>query len=77
MPIYEFECKKCGVVEIYLKTTEKRPRKCECGKPIKKVISGYSIGLDKSGRSTFNQDSKRSLGGDFIGGGDFSITPSR
>ena len=75
MPIYEFSCKKCGVIELYLKTTEKSPKKCECGQPIKKLLSAHSIGIDSSGRSTVNQDAKRSVGGDFLGDGNFTITP--
>lgn len=77
MPIYEFNCSKCGIIEVYLRTTEKVPKKCNCGKPLKKILSASSIGIDGSGRSTVNQDSRRSIGGDFISDGNFSITPSR
>jgi len=77
MPIREFECKKCGVWEVYLKTSEKDPKKCECGAPLKKLLSSASIGLNKNGNSTVNQDSSRSVGGNFIDSGTFSITPSR
>jgi len=77
MPIYEFECSQCGILEVYLKTTERPPKKCDCGSKLKKIISSHRVGIDSTGRSTVNQDSKRSLGGDFIGGGNFSITPSR
>lgn len=76
MPIYEFDCKKCGIIEVYLRTTEKTPRKCECGASMKKLLSVSSIGVDKVGRSTVSQDSKRSVGGDFLGDGSFTITPS-
>jgi len=77
MPIYEFKCSKCGIQEWYLNTTEPDPTKCECGLALKKVMSRTSVGLDKAGRSTINRDSSSSLSGDFIGDGDFSITPSR
>lgn len=77
MPIHEFECKKCGVSEVYLRTSEKAPRKCSCGAPLKKRLTSASIGLNRNGNSTVNQDTKSSLGGDFINDGTFSINRSR
>lgn len=77
MPIYEFKCSKCGVQEWYLRTTEPDPTKCACGLKLKKILSKASIGLTKTGHSTVNQDTSSSLSGDFIGDGDFSITPSK
>lgn len=36
MPIYDFECKKCGnVAEYYVKTFSSVPEKCSCGKKCK------------------------------------------
>ena len=77
MPIFEFNCSKCGVIEIYLRTTEKTPRKCTCGGKLKKILSAHNVGLDSVGRSTVNVDSSRSVGVNFIDDGRFTITPSR
>ena len=51
MPIYEYECKKCGVVDIMQKISEGTKRKCpECGSlGLKKLISAPAFQLKGTG----------------------------
>ena len=51
MPIYEYECKKCGVVDIMQKLSEGAKRKCpECGSlGLKKLISAPAFQLKGTG----------------------------
>jgi putative FmdB family regulatory protein len=51
MPIYEYECKKCGVVDIMQKIAEGAKRKCpECGTlGLKRLISAPAFQLKGSG----------------------------
>ena len=41
MPIYEFQCKKCGSqIEVYQKMNDKQPTRCKkCGGRLEKLIS--------------------------------------
>lgn len=51
MPLYEYECEDHGVIEKWVKLSEKEPTKCSiflnwngpaCDKPLKKLMShGY------------------------------------
>lgn len=50
MPIYEYECKSCGVYELSQKITEPAREKCEtCGAPVRRLISATSFALKGSG----------------------------
>ena len=50
MPIYEYECKTCGVYEISHKITEPAREKCEtCGSPIRRLISATNFALKGGG----------------------------
>ena len=51
MPTYEYECKKCGVLEVFQHMTTKNLKKCpRCESPIKKLVSiGAGIILKGSG----------------------------
>jgi putative FmdB family regulatory protein len=50
MPIYEYECAKCGVFEINQRITEDPLRKCPtCRSKVKKLISNTSFQLKGSG----------------------------
>ena len=51
MPIYEYQCKKCGVVEIMQKISEGTKRKCpDCGAAgLKKLVSAPAFQLKGSG----------------------------
>lgn len=51
MPLYEYECEDHGIIEKWVKLSEKEPTKCSiflnwngpsCDKPLKKLMShGY------------------------------------
>jgi putative FmdB family regulatory protein len=51
MPIYEYQCEKCGEVFEVLELSEKdRPEKCEkCGGALRKLVSGSSFILKGTG----------------------------
>lgn len=45
MPIYEYQCKKCGAhLEAFLKLSDKQPSRCrKCGGRLEKLISTPAI----------------------------------
>lgn len=46
MPIYEYECQKCGKFEVIQKITEAPLKACEkCGKPVHRLVSLSSFAL--------------------------------
>ncbi len=50
MPIYEYSCQKCGVVEVTQRITEKPLAKCpKCKSKVKKLISNTSFQLKGTG----------------------------
>ena len=50
MPIYEYQCQKCGVIEVTQRITEKPLAKCPtCKSKIKKLISNTSFQLKGTG----------------------------
>ena len=51
MPIYEFECRKCGAhIEVFQKVSDKPPVKCrKCGGRLEKRISAPAIQFKGSG----------------------------
>lgn len=51
MPIYEYKCKKCGIVfEVIQKFSDALIKKCEeCGGPVEKLISMSSFHLKGTG----------------------------
>jgi putative FmdB family regulatory protein len=50
MPIYEYECSKCGVFEVNQRITDDPIRKCpSCRSKVKKLISSTSFQLKGSG----------------------------
>lgn len=50
MPIYEYECKSCGVYEINHKISEPARTRCEtCGGDIRRLISTTSFALKGGG----------------------------
>ncbi|MGZ8490471.1 MAG: FmdB family zinc ribbon protein [Candidatus Binatia bacterium] len=50
MPIYEYSCQKCGVVEVTQRITEKALAKCPtCKSKVKKLISNTSFQLKGTG----------------------------
>jgi putative FmdB family regulatory protein len=66
MPIYEYQCQKCGTFEINQRITENALRKCPtCRGKVKKLISNTSFQLKGTGwyitdyaRKGSNGDSK-------------------
>ncbi|MGH9970364.1 MAG: FmdB family zinc ribbon protein [Pyrinomonadaceae bacterium] len=51
MPIYEFECRKCGAhLEVFQKMSDKPPAKCrKCGGRLEKQLSAPAIRFKGSG----------------------------
>jgi putative FmdB family regulatory protein len=50
MPIYEYQCQKCGTVEATQRITEKALTKCPtCKNKVKKLISNTSFQLKGTG----------------------------
>jgi putative FmdB family regulatory protein len=50
MPIYEYQCHKCGTVEVTQRITEKSLTKCPtCKSKVKKLISNTSFQLKGTG----------------------------
>ncbi|MSP41461.1 MAG: zinc ribbon domain-containing protein [Deltaproteobacteria bacterium] len=50
MPIYEYQCQKCGVIEVTQRITEKSLAKCPtCKSKVKKLISNTSFQLKGTG----------------------------
>jgi putative FmdB family regulatory protein len=50
MPIYEYQCQKCGTFEITQRITEKNLAKCpSCKGKVKKLISNTSFQLKGTG----------------------------
>lgn len=70
MPIYEYSCQKCGVIEVTQRITEKPLAKCPtCKSKVKKLISNTSFQLKGTGwyitdyaRKGQNGDSKSESG---------------
>ena len=50
MPIYEYQCQKCGTFEVTQRITEKSLSKCPtCKNKVKKLISNTSFQLKGTG----------------------------
>jgi putative FmdB family regulatory protein len=50
MPIYEYQCKKCGQFEVMQRITEARLKRCpKCDGKVTKLISNTSFQLKGSG----------------------------
>ena len=50
MPIYEYKCQKCGIIEITQRITDKSLGKCPtCKGKVKKLISNTSFQLKGTG----------------------------
>ena len=70
MPIYEYECQKCGTFEVTQRITEKPLGKCpSCRGRVKKLISNTSFQLKGTGwyitdyaRKGANGDAKKDNG---------------
>lgn len=50
MPIYEYECEKCGrIIEVIQKFSDAPLTECECRGPLRKLVSHSSFHLKGSG----------------------------
>jgi len=51
MPIYEYECAKCGNrIEALIRNDADIPTRCEkCAGKLKKALSGFSVSMASSG----------------------------
>ena len=50
MPIYEYQCQKCGTIEVTQRITDKALTKCPtCKSKVKKLISNTSFQLKGTG----------------------------
>ena len=50
MPIYEYQCNKCGLIEVTQRITEKALTKCPtCRSKVKRLISNTSFQLKGTG----------------------------
>jgi putative FmdB family regulatory protein len=68
MPIYEYECPKCGVIEVIQKITEPPLKKCpDCKSKIRRLISRSNFHL--KGTGWYATDYKRSDNGGNGGNG--------
>ncbi len=58
MPLFEFECEKCGeITEIIQKFDDEPPE--HCGEKMKRVLSGGHIAFDFRGRGFYVNDYKK------------------
>ena len=56
MPTYEYECKKCGIVEVFQGITEKKLKKCPtCKGPVKRLL-GAGAGIIFKGSGFYQTD---------------------
>jgi putative FmdB family regulatory protein len=49
MPLYEYDCPKCGRFEVLQRMSDAPLEKHECGKKVKKVLSAGSFAFKGSG----------------------------
>jgi putative FmdB family regulatory protein len=77
MPIYEYECKKCGYhMEVWQKFSDPEMTKCElCKGRIRKLISQSTFHLKGTGWYVTDYASNR--GGNRDGGTDKEKTPAK
>ena len=74
MPIYEYQCQKCGTFEMTQRITDKPLGKCPtCKGKVKKLISNTSFQLKGTGWYITDY-ARKGQGGDSKGGG--STKPS-
>ena len=70
MPIYEYQCQKCGTVEVTQRITEKALTKCPaCKSKVKKLISNTSFQLKGTGWYVTDYARKGQTNGDSKGDG--------
>jgi len=74
MPIYEYECAKCGVIEVSQRISDPSLQKCpNCRRKVQRLISSTSFQLKGSGWYVTDYargGSGKKEGGESKGGGD-------
>lgn len=46
MPVYQFQCEKCGDKEIYMSVKDYNPDQiCDCGQPLDRVWTGQQVNV--------------------------------
>jgi putative FmdB family regulatory protein len=56
LPIYEYECPACGLIEVWQSMKDKPLRKCpHCKRKIKKLVSG-GVGVIFTGSGFYKTD---------------------
>jgi len=77
MPIYEYECSKCGKFEVLQKISEEPLAKCEtCGKPVHRLVSLSSFTLVGGGWYKDLYSSTGNKAGTETSGSDSSSSPT-
>lgn len=56
MPTYEYECRKCGVVEVFQRITEPKLKKCPRCKGAVKRLLGAGAGVIFKGTGFYQTD---------------------
>ncbi len=78
MPIYEYQCQKCGAFEVTQRITEKPLKKCPtCKGKVKKLISNTSFQLKGTGWYITDYARKGKNGESKSDNGSKSSTPSK
>ena len=65
MPVFEYECKKCGEkTELFVKSSEVTPLCKKCGEPLSRVYSGKVYGAtgQKCGKGCCSGDCSKCSG---------------
>ena len=39
MPLYDYECEKCGMIDEFFAPIERRTKTCECGATMTRILS--------------------------------------
>jgi putative FmdB family regulatory protein len=78
MPIYEYECRKCGTFEVTQRITESALRKCpKCKGKVSRLLSAPSIQFKGSGWYVTDYAAKNRGGGDSKKSEDTSSSDSK
>ena len=78
MPIYEYQCRRCGIIEVTQRITQKALTKCPtCKSKIKKLISNTSFQLKGTGWYITDYARKGQNGESKSGNGSQSSTESK
>jgi len=77
MPIYEYQCQKCGTIEVTQRITDKALAKCPtCKSKVKRLISNTSFQLKGTGWYVTDYARKGQTNGDSKSDTSSKSTPS-